>query len=103
MKKNLFALILVALVVGRASAVNLYWDADASTTVPGNNDVSNGSNLGGAGTWNTTNLNWWDGGAGVPGDGTEVAWGTSTTNSGIFWGSSGIVTIPASETRTATG
>jgi fibronectin-binding autotransporter adhesin len=67
-----------------AHATTLYWDADASGT--GNN--TSGTNLGGAGSWNTTNTNWWDGSSG-----TDTAWGAGTTNSAIFNGTAGTVTI----------
>ncbi len=42
----------------QAKAANLYWDSDA--TAVGNN-ISNGTGLGGAGTWDTSSLEWFNG------------------------------------------
>ena len=62
---------LAAFGLGQASAVNLDWD-------PG---VSAGVTLGGAGTWDTTLTNWWDGAA-------NVAW-LGTTDTAVFGGLAG--------------
>ena len=62
---------LAAFGLGQASAVNLDWD-------PG---VTGGVTLGGAGTWDTTLTNWWDGAA-------NVAW-LGTTDTAVFGGSAG--------------
>src|SRR4051812_20240282 len=95
MKKNLFALLLIGLVVGHASAADRYWDPDLdNSTNP--NDSTTGANLGGVGTWNATSLNWWDGTASPAPD---IAWANG--NNAIFWGpSGGAVTIPGAASAT---
>src|SRR4051812_47811456 len=93
MKKNLLALIFVGLVAGNAPAANRYWDSDLTAT---GNDATTGAGLGGAGTWDTSTLNWWDGTAA-----SDIAW--TDGNTAIFTGTAGLVTIPASQTRSATG
>jgi autotransporter-associated beta strand protein len=50
-----------------AGAQTLYWDGDADPS-DNVNDAA-GTGLGGAGTWNATNLNWWDGTSG-----TDTTW-----------------------------
>ena len=75
------------LLLGAASlpAAVVYWDADG--TAIGNNS-SSGAGLGGSGTWNALNSNWWDGSspsdAAFPGTGTDTA---------IFTGTGGIVQL----------
>ena len=75
------------LLLGAASlpAAVVYWDADG--TAIGNNS-SSGAGLGGSGTWNASNSNWWDGSspsdAAFPGTGTDTA---------IFTGTGGIVQL----------
>ena len=75
------------LLLGAASlpAAVVYWDADG--TAIGNNS-SSGAGLGGSGTWNPSNSNWWDGfspsDAAFPGTGTDTA---------IFTGTGGIVQL----------
>ena len=75
------------LLLGAASlpAAVVYWDADG--TAIGNNS-SSGAGLGGSGTWNASDSNWWDGSspsdAAFPGTGTDTA---------IFTGTGGIVQL----------
>jgi fibronectin-binding autotransporter adhesin len=64
-----------------------YWDADTSNT---GNDIS-GTNLGGTGTWNTSLLNWWDPLNPTP----LLAWPNLTTDTAIFGGTAGTVTLGA--------
>ena len=52
-----FAILLIGFSSGPAAALDFYWDADATSA--GNN--LDGTGLGGAGTWDTSLLNWWDG------------------------------------------
>jgi fibronectin-binding autotransporter adhesin len=92
MKKILLALVFVALLTGRATAADFYWDADADAT----GNMTDGTNLGGTGTWDTSTLNWWDGVAV-----SDVTWPDS--NTAIFIGLPGQVQIPASNIRTVTG
>jgi autotransporter-associated beta strand protein len=59
-----------------ASAASLSWDQ------------TGGGALGGTGTWNTSNTNWWNGAS-------DVAWATNTTtgDSATFAGTAGTVTL----------
>ena len=64
--------------ISQVAAQSLTWDGNG-TTAPNPN--------GGAGTWNTTNSNWWNGT-------TNVTWPTSgTDNDAVFGGTGGTVTI----------
>lgn len=66
-------------------AANVYWDPD--TTVAGNSTVT-GAGMGGAGVWDLSNFNWWNGSAG-----SGQAW-SNGGDTAIFWGSSpGTVTL----------
>ncbi|EDY17460.1 autotransporter-associated beta strand repeat protein [Chthoniobacter flavus Ellin428] len=62
-----------------AHASTLYWDPD---TVPGNNVFGTQAGLGGAGTWNATNVNWWDGSSA-----TDTLWASG--NIASFGGTAG--------------
>lgn len=66
-----------------AQAATLYWDGDADAT----GNLVDGTSLGGAGTWDTTTLNWWDGIS------ADVAWPDSPADSAVFSGSGGLVTL----------
>src|SRR5262245_15765687 len=68
---------------GPAQASVLYWDTDGSNA---GNNATNGAGLGGTGSWNLTDANWWNAGTGalqVWRDGTDV----------VFWGTAGAVTV----------
>lgn len=67
----------------QAKAANLYWDSDA--TAAGNN-ISNGTGLGGAGTWDTSELEWFNGTD-------NVAWSNSALDVAYFTGTAGTVTL----------
>jgi autotransporter-associated beta strand protein len=67
---------------GPAAALDFYWDADATSA--GNNNLD-GTGLGGAGTWDTSLLNWWD----LAGD---VAWPNNNLSNAIF--TSAFPTLP---------
>ncbi|MEY4445497.1 MAG: hypothetical protein RL444_610 [Verrucomicrobiota bacterium] len=67
----------------QAKAANLYWDSDA--TAAGNN-ISNGTGLGGAGTWDTSSLEWFNGTD-------NVAWSNSALDIAFFTGTAGTVTL----------
>lgn len=94
MKKILLSLVLVGLVAGPVLAANRYWDSDQTAA---GNDAGTGAGLGGTGTWDTATLNWWDSTAPA----NDIAW--TDGNVAIFTGSPGVVTIPASQMRSATG
>jgi fibronectin-binding autotransporter adhesin len=66
-------------------AATYYWDADGSAT--GDNAVL-GTNLGGAGTWDTSSLFWFNSLTN-----TDVAWPNLTTDTAVFTGSAGAVTL----------
>src|SRR5439155_17530529 len=69
---------------GRAvQAGTLFWDTDGS--IVGNN-ASSGANLGGSGTWNNTDTNWWDSSFGM-------LQGWTDGSDAVFWGTAGAVTI----------
>ncbi len=69
-------------------AATFYWDSDADAT--GNNAVT-GASLGGTGSWNTTNANWWDG-ISI----SDQAWNNANNDTAIFWGANGgTVTLDA--------
>ncbi|MCY2975946.1 MAG: autotransporter-associated beta strand repeat-containing protein [Planctomycetota bacterium] len=65
------------------SAADLYWDP--VLTVAGNNTVS-GVGLGGAGTWDTTLLNWYNGT-------NNIAWTNANNDTAFFAGTAGAVTL----------
>src|SRR6185437_2081180 len=69
------------LLAGVAISANvLFWDPDTNAT--GNNSATQ-ANLGGAGTWDTTMNNWWDGVA------TDTTWNNDNFDSAVFGGTSG--------------
>ncbi len=70
-------------------AADFYWDQD---TFAGNN-VLTGGGLGGAGTWNTSALQWWNG-SGISGS-TLSIWDNLAFNNAIFRGTAGTVTLGA--------
>src|SRR4051794_9970485 len=72
-----------ALTLAVRSATSLYWDSDATNT-PANN--TNGTNLGGTGTWDTTTSNWWDGAAA-----SDTTW--QAADVATFVGTAGTVTV----------
>lgn len=80
-------LLLIALVMETgtqpARAATFYWDGDADAT----GNLVDGTGLGGAGTWDTTTPNWWDGVS------ADVAWLNSLTDTAIFSGTGGLVTL----------
>jgi autotransporter-associated beta strand protein len=76
-----FAILLIGFSSGPAAALDFYWDADATSA--GNN--LDGTGLGGAGTWDTSLLNWWD----LAGD---VAWPNNNLSNAIF--TSSFPTLP---------
>jgi autotransporter-associated beta strand protein len=72
------ALAMVLAAGGPMQAGVLTWDGNGATTPNPN---------GGAGTWNTSNSNWWDGT-------TNVSWpGSGTDNDAVFANTGGIVTM----------
>ena len=77
------------------SAADFYWDGDGIT---GNNNID-GTGLGNLGggpfTWDTTNAFWWDG------VNPDTFWNNTASNTAIFTGTSGTVTL--SEAITAGG
>ena len=75
------------LLLGAASlpAAVVYWDADG--TAIGNNS-SGGAGLGGSGTWNASNSNWWDGSSPL-----DAAFPSTGTDTAIFTGTGGIVQL----------
>ncbi|TCO92740.1 autotransporter-associated beta strand protein [Chthoniobacter flavus] len=75
-----FALTFVLLAGVAISANVLFWDPDTNAT--GNNSATQ-ANLGGAGTWDTTTNNWWDGVA------TDTTWSNDNFDSAVFGGTSG--------------
>ncbi len=88
-KQRPFGLLMVLLMltwqVGQPlHAATLYWDAD---TIALGNSIT-GANLGGSGTWNTTNTNWWDGSSSTD---TIAAFGSGDT--AVVSGLGGIVLL----------
>ncbi len=79
-----------------SNAATYYWDADATA-----NDCDLGTGMGGTGNWDTTAL-WENYNGGVAGwcTATKVAWGNSSANTAVFWGTAGTATVT---TRTAGG
>jgi autotransporter-associated beta strand protein len=67
-------------------AASLYWDSDAAGT---GNSVTTGTGLGGTGNWDTSLVNWWSG-AGT----TDTTW-PNGTNTAVFWGTAGTVSLTA--------
>ncbi|MFZ9436639.1 MAG: beta strand repeat-containing protein, partial [Opitutales bacterium] len=67
----------------QAKAANLHWDADL--TAAGNN-ISNGTGLGGAGTWDTSSLEWFNGTS-------NQAWSNSSLDVAYFSGTAGVVAL----------
>jgi len=86
LSRNLALATLAALGLSRAEATNYSWD-------PG---LTAGAAIGGAGTWDLTTANWFDGVA------TDVLWpnNISLTDVAVFGGAGGLVTI---DTATDTG
>ena len=72
-----------------ASAADLYWDADASSS---GNNTTTGANLGGTGTWGSAN-NWFTG------SGADVAW--SAGSAAVFTGTAGTVTLASPQSASA--
>ena len=72
----------IAAGIGNAGAATYYWDNDA---VALGNNAATGAGLGGAGTWDTTATKWWNI--------TDVAWPNLTTDTAIFTGTAGTVTL----------
>jgi len=64
-----------------APAGTLYWDTDGSTT---GNNASTGANLGGSGTWSTSDANWWD-------SSLLTAQFWIDGSDAIFWGTAGTI------------
>jgi autotransporter-associated beta strand protein len=77
---GLMALLLAA---SPCPAAVLYWDTDGSTT---SNSAATGANLGGLGSWNLTDANWWN-----PSGGVLQAW--TNGNDVVFWGTAATVTV----------
>jgi hypothetical protein len=69
-------------------AATLYWDVDATAT----GNASSGTGLGGAGTWNTSNANWWNGVTPI-----DQVWSNSLNagDTAVFSGTAGTVTLGA--------
>src|SRR5688572_5835373 len=67
---------------GPAQAAILYWDNDGSIA---GNSLSTGANLGGSGSWNSANSNWWNSSLGS-------LQGWSDGSDAVFWGTAGAVT-----------
>lgn len=67
----------------QAKAANLYWDADGSTV---GNNISTGSGLGGASSWDAAATRWFDGT-------TAVAWDNANFDVANFLGSGGVVSL----------
>jgi fibronectin-binding autotransporter adhesin len=82
---NVWALVcaMAIVIAPAAQAATLYWDGGSTNQTANGNNVSEG----GAGTWNTTLLNW-DAGA-VP----HVAWNNANNDTALFAGTAGIVTL----------
>ena len=90
-KRQPFGLLMVLLMltwqVGQPlQAALFYWDADTIAL----GDSITGQSLGGSGTWNTTNTNWWDGSSGTD---AIAAFGSGDT--AVFSGLGGIVQLSA--------
>lgn len=73
----------LTLAITSAPAANLFWDGGSVDIAA----AGNGASAGGAGTWNTTTLNW-DAGA-VP----HVAWNNAANDTAIFAGTGAAVTV----------
>ncbi|MCB1278191.1 autotransporter-associated beta strand repeat-containing protein [Prosthecobacter sp.] len=67
----------------QTQAATFYWDADADAT----GNLVDGTNVGGTGTWDTITGSWWDGVS------ADVAWPNSLTDTAIFSGTAGTVTL----------
>ena len=67
----------------QAKAANLYWDSDVTS---GNNNISTGAGLGGAGTWDTTASEWFNGTS-------NQSWSNSALDVAYFNGTAGTVTL----------
>ncbi len=72
------------LLIAPFSYAQIFWDADGSAI--GNSTA--GANLGGSGSWNTTLGNWWNGLAPA-----TNPWPNLATNTAVFSGTAGTVTI----------
>src|SRR5438552_2070671 len=75
------------LLLTRANAATLYWDSDGNAA---GDNTSTGTGLGGTGTWDTSSLLWWDGSAA-----SDVAWPNAGTDTAIFAGAGGMVSLGA--------
>ena len=76
-------LILTGMSVTRSSAATFYWDADA--TAAGN--ATDGTGLGGSGTWDVVSPQWWDGVS------ANTAWPDSVNDTAVFSGTAGNVVL----------
>src|SRR5438046_6905061 len=67
-----------------ASAADSYWDSDGVAT----GNLTDGTGLGGPGTWNNVNANWWDGSSG-----TDQPWNSANNDTAVFIGTAANVTL----------
>lgn len=95
-RQPVLALSLVALIAssGPASAADFYWDVDGTDV----GNVVDGTNLGGTGTWNLGNTNWWP----VPA-GALTTWGNTSADHAIFTDAFPSLGIPTAHTVTLSG
>lgn len=81
--KAFLAAAALGLAAAPASAATLYWDG-GTANIAGNGD---GASAGGNGTWNTTLTNW------DAGTGAHVAWNNAGSDTAVFAGTAGTVTL----------
>lgn len=79
-------LLLVPFWAVQSQGATLYWDSD--TAAAGNN-ATTGAGLGGAGSWDTAALQWWN--PIIPG--VDVAWNNLSMDTAVFAGTAGAVTL----------
>ncbi len=66
-----------------AQSATLFWDGDADAA----GNLTDGTNLGGPGIWDTTTPNWWNGIS------ADVVWPDSPSDTAVFAGTGGLVTL----------
>ncbi|OPZ24811.1 MAG: Autotransporter-associated beta strand repeat protein [Lentisphaerae bacterium ADurb.BinA184] len=87
MNTSLVRTVVLALVLTLAGAHGgtLHWDGANPTDA---NSLLTGATLGGAGIWDTSTENWWDGASAA-----DAAWNNAGSDTAVFWGTAGTVTL----------
>ena len=100
---SIAALVCATLLAGGNSskAASLIWDGDANSA--NNNLTTLQGGLGGAGTWNNANLNWWAQALNAANGPADVVWNNANFDTAIFSGTAGGAITLTPDAMTAGG